>query len=335
MLGVLTLILITSGGLVYWLGARTDEASPTITSATPSPEPSTSPLNPDFVHAPSDVQTCLAAIIGTDALTKLVEGQRPPNQGEHDALVTCFRPSVSPSSAPTAAATHPSPAASPAKSQAQSAFSSSSPTSSSAAASPTVDIHPEVWTKNGYDGASYEYKVNCGPNYPTLETCFLWEVTRVVVTAPSGITYELNKDFNINSYSGEVTRRWVLYGPPGGGLPTAGTYAFTYYTGVAVVHTQTLNYTPTVIEAPTNITWRRAGNNLIVDWTPPPGMTADMSYKVIIFRPSGVLSQLVSWDAMTATLENVPLATGETVTMNVSSYFPGGYAYPASVTVTW
>jgi hypothetical protein len=71
----------------------------------------------------------------------------------------------------------------------------------------SADIHPEVWSHNSPRGASYEYKVNCGANYEILETCFLWDLDQVIVITPGGRTFELNKDFNINTYSGEITRR--------------------------------------------------------------------------------------------------------------------------------
>lgn len=39
----------------------------------------------------------------------------------------------------------------------------------------TKDVHPEVWTKNGYDGPSFEFKVNCAFNfnYDVLEACLI------------------------------------------------------------------------------------------------------------------------------------------------------------------
>ncbi len=202
--------------------------------------------------------------------------------------------------------------------------------------SPKVDVYPEVWSKNGYDGASYEFKSNCGPSYSTLEECFLWQMTRVDVVGPNGTTYQLNKDFNQNAYSGEITRRWVLYGPAGAGLPGVGTYVFSYFKGDSVALTQSVNYMPSVVQAPNNITWRREGNDLIVAWQPPSGMTDKMWYKVIVFRTNGqVLSQQVTWNSSDATLKNFPLDPAEAADMNVSSYFPGGYAYPASIKITW
>src|SRR3989344_6158141 len=70
---------------------------------------------------------------------------------------------------------------------------------------PGNDIYPEVWSMNGHDGQGYEYKVNCGPDYVELETCFLWNLTSIIVVHPNGTKFELNKDFNVNNYSGEIT----------------------------------------------------------------------------------------------------------------------------------
>lgn len=199
-----------------------------------------------------------------------------------------------------------------------------------------IDVYPEVWSKNGYDGPSYEFKTNCGSDYDMLETCFLWEVTKVVVIDPNNKFFELRKDFNRNAYSDEITRRWVLYGPAGAGLPTAGNYSFIYYKGDATALTQTVNYTPNVVEAPSDISWRRERNDLLVAWRPPAGMTSAMWYKVIVFRQNGqVLSQTVDWNASGAVLNNFPLQDGEVADMNVSSYFHGGYAYPLNLKLIW
>ena len=73
-----------------------------------------------------------------------------------------------------------------------------------------------------------EYKVNCGDASSHEQACFLSDLTSVVVTTPAGELIELEKDFNTNDFSGEVTRRWVLYGPEDGDLPLRGDYVFSY-----------------------------------------------------------------------------------------------------------
>ena len=96
---------------------------------------------------------------------------------------------------------------------------------------PQPDTYPEVWSSNGYDGQTYEFKVNCFGEFDALETCFLFDLARVVVVDTEDTEFELNKDFNINAFSGEFTRRWILYGPPAQGLPLPGDYRFQYYQG--------------------------------------------------------------------------------------------------------
>ena len=117
-------------------------------------------------------------------------------------------------------------------------------------------VWPNVWTVNAFDGESYEFKTNCtNVDSQELETCFLWTITAVVVEAPDGRRFELDKDFNINSYSGEVTRRFVLYGPSDGGLPGVGEYRFLYYEGEELVLTQVVDYIPETVGYPTNFSW--------------------------------------------------------------------------------
>ena len=89
-------------------------------------------------------------------------------------------------------------------------------------------IFPEVWSQHSPYGQSYEFKVNCFGDYKILNECFLWNIDEVKVISPNNTVYSLNKDFNINNYSGEITRRWVLYGPYNGSLPVAGNYTFQY-----------------------------------------------------------------------------------------------------------
>ena len=197
-------------------------------------------------------------------------------------------------------------------------------------------MFPEVWSSNGPDGQTYEYKTNCFGTFDKLDACLLWDLTRVVVTTPTGELVPLNKDFNINAYSGEVTRRWVLYGPPKQGLPRPGEYRFTYYQGERVVLEQRVAYTPEVVAFPTAVTWRRDGSTLAVAWTPPSGVRDGMWYKVIIFPDQGeIISQVFQWDAREARLPNLPLKDGARARLNVSIFFRGGYAYSEYIPFVW
>ena len=202
--------------------------------------------------------------------------------------------------------------------------------------SPLEVAFPEVWSSNGYDGQTYEFKSNCVGDFVELETCFLWDMTAVAVEAPTGERFELQKDFNVQAYSGEVTRRWVLYGPPGVGLPEPGDYRFPYYRNADLALTQVVSYSPETVDYPTGVLWRRDGNDLVVQWTPPAGARPGMNYKVLIFPDSGnVISNLFEWDASSARLPNVPLDAGATGTINVAIYFSGGYAYSERLSMTW
>lgn len=291
--------------------------------------------NSDFANAPEAIKSCVRAIIAQEAFDTLIANTRPANQTEKDIFAYCFRPeqktsSSTPLSTPSS---HTEPPRSATVTPTPKSHSTAQPLSTR-----SLDTHAEVWTKNGYDGVSYEYKVNCGPNYDKLETCFLWDLTQVVVTTPSGSQYTLKKDFNINSYSGEVTRRWVLYGPGGGGLPAAGKYTFTYYRDDKVAHTQTLNYKPSVVSPPSNITYKHDGKNLTISWFAPKGINSTMWYKPSVDPPGNdrqIISKTIAWDKTSATLKDVPVSAGEQIEINVAVFFPGGYAYPRPMLVTW
>lgn len=201
---------------------------------------------------------------------------------------------------------------------------------------PEPDIYPEVWSSNEPDGETYEFKVNCFGEFDELETCFLFDVTNVLVVGPAGASFELDKDFNINAYSGEVTRRWVLYGPPGEGLPQPGTYRFLYYRSEELVREQTVRYEPEVADYPRNVSWRREGEDLVVGWTAPEGVRPGMSYKVLVFPEDGeVISLQFEWDVSEARLAEVPLQEGDLAEVNVAVYFSGGYAKSENIPLTW
>lgn len=213
------------------------------------------------------------------------------------------------------------------------------------------EAHPHlitvVWSKNGYDGKSYEFKTNCdswGPRYTTLEDCFLWSLTSVNVTGPDGLVYELRKDFNIQDYSGEVTQRWVLYGPAGAGFPRTGLYTFRYYIGSELEYEQSVPYTLKYIDYPTNVQWRREGNDLLVEWDPPANPRGRTWYKVILgvdTRP-GKISQALEFGPRSARLPDITLQNGTRAKLNVAAYFTereephgGGYAYSEYIPIVW
>ena len=201
------------------------------------------------------------------------------------------------------------------------------------------DVYAEVWSQTSPAGSSYEFKVNCAGEPKTLEPCYLSDLQSVRVVGPDGVVYGLDKDFNINDYSGEVTRRWVLYGPEGGLLPVAGPHTFEYLQPDQTVRTQVVDYTPSQISYPTGVEWERVGDDIAVRWEPPTGVEEGMSYKVIIWNESGTpdtfVSQVFDWNDTSATLASVPLVDGGTYSMNVAVYYSSGYAYSRYEIFDW
>jgi len=93
----------------------------------------------------------------------------------------------------------------------------------------SLSIAAHVLSRNSPQGESYEFSVNCQGcqrDHSTLEDCSLYDLDSVRVVSPDGVTYELEKDFSISSYTDEVTRRWALEGEPGEGLPKSGEHKF-------------------------------------------------------------------------------------------------------------
>jgi hypothetical protein len=157
-----------------------------------------------------------------------------------------------------------------------------------------------------------------------------------VVLSPDGAGSELKKDFNVNAYSGEVTRRWVLYGAPGKGLPVPGEYRFLYYLGSELFLEQKVQYALDVVDFPRDVSWRRDGNALVAIWTPPHGVKAGMWYKVLLFPERGeLISQVFDWRVNVARLPEIPLRDGDHAQLNVAIYFHGGYAYSERIPIVW
>jgi hypothetical protein len=198
-------------------------------------------------------------------------------------------------------------------------------------------IFPEVWSYNGPEGQSYEFKVNCGSNYPELNTCFLWHLDQVVVTVPDGTKYSLKKDFAYNSYSTEIGRRWVLYGPNNGGLPSKGVYQFDYIRGQEIVFSQTVDYKPTVVPRPTNVKVKQEDGNLFVSWDPPIGADPTLKYKVILFTADGKFATSMFYPAGSTkvVMVNPPLIQGATYTLSVGLGGPSGYSGSDTVQIIW
>ena len=154
-------------------------------------------------------------------------------------------------------------------------------------------------------------------------------------------SFELEKDFNIQGFSGEVTRRWVLYGPSGAGFPTSGDYIFRFYTGVTLEHEESVPYTLRTVGFPTDVVARREGNDLVVEWTQPSDGAPSMLGKVLLFPDGGeIISQVYNWGTRSARLPDIPLSDGIPTLVNVMLAFyeapaGGGYAYSEYVRLVW
>ena len=164
-------------------------------------------------------------------------------------------------------------------------------------------------------------------------------MTSVAVTTPSGGVIELEKDFNTNEFSGEITRRWVLYGPADGDLPAKGDYVFSYSQGVELVYEQVIPYDSGVVSYPTEVEWKRDGRDIVVKWYPPAEASKYMHYQAMIFQledtPEVFISNVFNWDVDTAVLRDVPLIVGGRYSLNVGIYFEDGYAYSEYVIFDW
>ncbi len=203
----------------------------------------------------------------------------------------------------------------------------------------TLGIWPQVWSQHAPGVRSWEYKVNCGEAISHNEPCFLTDLTSVVVMTPSGKLIELEKDFNTNEFSGEITRRWVLYGPEDGDLPEKGDYVFSYHRGTELLYEQIVPYDSGVISYPTGVEWKRSGRDLIVEWDPPSEVAEGMSYKAIIWQvgdtPELFISREFNWDDDSGELRDVPMIVGGEYSLNVAVFFDDGYAYSEYVIFEW
>ena len=192
-------------------------------------------------------------------------------------------------------------------------------------------IFPEVWSQNSPYGTSYEFKVNCFGEYDKLETCFLWNIDEVNVISPNDSVFKLEKDFNINNYSKEITRRWVLYGPYNGSLPLLGNYTFKFIKNDSVLIEDNIEYKESILGYPTNVRLERRDADLYVSWNAPFGINDEMFYKVIIWEEFGTPDLFVSdrfyWNVTSAVLNNVSLIDGGNYSVNVAVYFKEGYAF--------
>jgi len=148
--------------------------------------------------------------------------------------------------------------------------------------------------------------VNCGSD----SDCFLSDLTAVNVTTPANEVISLDRDFYTNPYSGEVTRRWVKYGPEEDGqFPLAGDYSFEYFKGEDLVLETTMPFCGVPLSLPQDVSWTRSGSDLDVQWAEPPSSVGFL--KVLVFDQvsvdSNVISVVVSTDSTGYVVVDAPL----------------------------
>lgn len=201
------------------------------------------------------------------------------------------------------------------------------------------DIFSEVWSQNSPKGKSYEFKVNCGSNYAILGSCFLYELDEVYVIHPEGRRYDLKKDFNINNYSGEITRRWVLYGEQNSSLPITGEYVFEFVKNKTIAFRDSVKYVQSYVSYPYDIKMEKREKSLAVKWKAPGRIKEGMWYKIIIWNeadtPQVFVSKQFDWNATEGVLENVPLVKNGNYSLNAAVFYRGGYAYSDYSIFSW
>ena len=151
--------------------------------------------------------------------------------------------------------------------------------------------------------------------------------------------YDLERDYNINEYSGEVTRRFVLYGPPDGGLPESGEYTFTFFKDGKKAAVKTVDYQQSELGYPTEVRWERRGDDLFVEWTPPVGVGKENWYKVLVWDMENnwdtPTSLVFDWDASEGLLRDVPFVEDELYHLNVAIFSDVGFAYSEYYVFIW
>jgi len=193
------------------------------------------------------------------------------------------------------------------------------------------DIWPQVYSQNGPGISSWEYKVNCGS-----DNCFLSDLTAVNVTTPANEVISLDRDFYTNTFSGEVTRRWVKYGPSDGDFPWAGDYLFEYFKANKLELETRLPFCGVPLPLPQDVSWTRSGSDLHVQWAEPPSSVGFI--KVLVFDQvsvdSNVISVVYSKDSSGTVVVDAPLINGDSYSASVSFFWDDGYSYTWE-TIVW
>lgn len=90
------------------------------------------------------------------------------------------------------------------------------------------------------------------------------------------------------------------------------------------------------MDYPTNISWERDGNDLVVQWTPPKGVEEGMWYKVFVSSQDDPgKNQKFDWNVQEARMKNLSFQEGEELNISVSLYFVGGSGDSGTVSMVW
>lgn len=200
-------------------------------------------------------------------------------------------------------------------------------------------IVPQVWSKNGPDGASYEFKVNDFETHARAEDGFLYGLSAVTVRTPGGDEVALAQDLPDPAGDPGVTNpRWVVYGPPGAGFPATGRYAFLFWRDGAEVRRMHVDYVARHIGFATDVAAELDGTGLRVTWTPPPGDTGRItSYKVLVFVAHSstlLISEALDGGARSSAVvadAAARIGTHDLIAVNVAAYGDESFSYSEDV----
>jgi len=196
-------------------------------------------------------------------------------------------------------------------------------------------IVPQVWSKNGPDGPSYEFKVNDFEQHAQAEDGFLYGLAAVIVHTPGGGEVALEQEFpDPAGDPGVVNPRWVIYGPPGAGFPVTGRYTFAFWRDGAEVRRLHVDYRARHIGFATDVAAELDGDVLRVTWTPPVGDAARIdSYKVLVYAAHAstlLISERLeggTWSSASIADAAQRIGAHDLISLNVAAYGDESFSY--------
>lgn len=197
-------------------------------------------------------------------------------------------------------------------------------------------IVAQVWSKNGFDGASYEYKINDFETHPHPSDGLLYGLDAVEVHEPDGGVVPLVQEFSGPVGDGAANPRWVIYGPAGVGFPESGRYTFVLLEDGDEVRRTHVEYVAGHIGFPTGVVATLDGDVLTVAWLPPAAAAATVAfYKVLVYvaySPTLVVSEVVEGGASSQLIvedATARLDGGQEYEVKVAAYGDEAFAYGA------